>query len=487
MTRLALFLLLALPTSAQEKPVRKDPFAEVLAEVKKIHGESGMRNASLGFAFIPVDSKSADALTGYQQDLALLPASTLKVVTTATATELLGPDFRFETVLQHTGAIGDDGTLKGDIVIKGGGDPTLGDSEISKTFAKWHEALKKAGIKKVDGRIIGDASLFGTQLRPDSWQWNDLGNYYAAGACGLTFHRNHFYCRFHTGKVGTTARLAGTNPKLPEITFVNEMRVGRAGSGDQGFVFGAPYSKLLYLRGTLPAGSENFTIRGALPDPASFCARAFSLHLAANNLAVSGQPTTLRILKIENKSLGDRHDLLTQRSEPLAKLITTTNLRSDNLHAEAIHRILGARKGTGGTTVAASKVVTAHWKSRKIDLTGFQMADGCGLSRANSITARQLTLMLFQMSKAEHFETFYQSLPVSGKTGTLRNIARGARSAGRVHAKSGSIERVKTYCGYLNAKSGKRYAFTLLINNFTGEISPVKEKIVRVWNKMVAL
>jgi len=108
-TRRPLILLFTLPCGAQDSP-----FAQVLAEVQKIHGEAGLRNASLGFALIPVAAKSPDALTGYHPDLALLPASTLKVVTAATALELLGSDFRFETVLQHTGVIEDDGTLKGD-------------------------------------------------------------------------------------------------------------------------------------------------------------------------------------------------------------------------------------------------------------------------------------------------------------------------------------------------------------------------------------
>ena len=195
MPRLALFLFLfhSLAVRAQEVSIE-----ELLKEVETIHSEKGLRNASVGFAPIPVDAKDHSALAGHHQDTALLPASTLKAVTTATALDLLGTDFRFETVLQHTGSIGEDGTLKGDVVIRGGGDPTLGKSQTTTTFIKWQTALKDAGIVKVEGRVIGDASLFGTQLRPGSWQWNDLGNYYATGACGLTFHRNEFHCRFNT-------------------------------------------------------------------------------------------------------------------------------------------------------------------------------------------------------------------------------------------------------------------------------------------------
>jgi D-alanyl-D-alanine carboxypeptidase/D-alanyl-D-alanine-endopeptidase (penicillin-binding protein 4) len=226
---LLLALLFASPASADPAP-----FSAVIAEVEKIQAENGMRASSIGFGVIALDPEAPAQAVGYRIDSAMIPASTLKLVTTATALEMLGPDFRFQTELQHTGAISEDGTLEGDVIIKGGGDPTLGTSRISETFAPWQTALAKAGIKKIEGRIIGDASIFGTQLRADSWQWNDLGNYYAAGACGLTFHQNLFYATFRTPKAGASASLLGTDPKLPQAQFVTERRVGPAGSGDDG-------------------------------------------------------------------------------------------------------------------------------------------------------------------------------------------------------------------------------------------------------------
>ena len=472
-----------------EAKARKEAAAleAVLKEVAKIHREAALRHGPIGFAILPVVDSNPSALRGYHEDLALLPASTLKVVTTATALELLGSEFAFETTLQHTGAIDEMGTLKGDLVLKGGGDPTLGSKDIARTHALWSNALKEAGIKKIEGQVIGDDLLFGTQMRADSWQWNDLGNYYAAGASGLNFHRNQFYCRFHTGKVGTQARLAGTDPRLHKVTFVNEMKVGQPGTGDQGYVYGAPFSNLLYLRGTLPPEQNNFTIRGSLPDPAYFCARSLSLYLVKNKIEISGEANTARRLAIDKKAIGKVHDLMVQKSAPLSKLIATTNYRSDNLHAECLHRILGVKKGMSGSTPEASKVIAKYWKSRGLDLNGFHMADGCGLSRMNTITARQLTLILYHTAQSKSFETFYKSLPVAGRSGTLRHIGRGSACEGRVNAKSGSIERVKTYCGYLDAKSGKRYAFTILVNNYTGSVSQVKDRIVRVWNKMIVL
>jgi D-alanyl-D-alanine carboxypeptidase/D-alanyl-D-alanine-endopeptidase (penicillin-binding protein 4) len=493
--RVALFLALFLPaptaigqgqTEAGEPPAA-DPFEQVLTEVARIHDEPGLRSASLGFAIIPLGGDASDDLAGYQENLCLLPASTLKVVTTATALELLGPAFAFETVLQHTGTITDDGTLAGDLIVKGGGDPTLGSSGIARTHALWANALRQAGIRKIDGRMIGDDALFGTQLRPDDWQWNDLGNYYAAGSSGLNFHRNQFFCRFPTGPEGTLSELAGTDPALPELTFINEIVSGAEGTGDQGYIYGAPYANLLYLRGTLPPDRRDFTIRGALPDPAQFCVHSFSLYLGKNMVEVSGEATTARQLEAARKTIGPRRELLRQKSPPLAQLIATTNMRSDNLHAECLHRILGATRGSAGTSMEASRIVREHWREQGIDLSGFHMTDGCGLARTNTITARQLTLLLHQMATSEHFEVFYKSLPVAGQSGTLRSIGQGEACEGRVHAKSGSIGRVKTFCGYLDARNGSRYAFAILINHYEGDVAAINRMIVGVWNKMIAL
>lgn len=460
---------------------------EVIAEVEKVAGESGIRTALVGFCLIPLDSEP-EAAVGYRMDTGLVPASTMKVFATATANEILGPDYRFVTKLQITGTPGADGTLSGDVVIRGGGDPTLGENSMSETFGKWKAALVGAGVKKVEGAVIGDASIFGTALTPDTWQWNDMGNYYGAGACGLTFIQNLFYCTFRTPGVGEEAPFTGTDPKLPGIEFVNEMRVGSSGSGDKGFVYGDPYGKIIYLRGTVPAGSGSFTIKGSLPDPAFFCARTFSEYLNKSGLPVSDEPTTDRLLKIAGTEIAERRkDLFEQSSDTLASLLLVTNHKSDNLKAECIHRAIAVASGKKGTTVDASEVVFAHWAAKGIDMTGFFMGDGCGLSRSDTVTPRQMTMMLYYAAKGEHFESFYDSLPTAGQSGTLRSIGGGSAAEGRIRAKSGTLDRIRNYAGYVNARSGKRYAFTLFVNNYTGDLSSVKSKIVRVWSEMAGL
>ncbi len=459
---------------------------EVIAEMEKIQGESGLRVASIGLCFVPVDGDPEDA-AGYQIDTGLIPASTMKAITTATANEVLGSDFRFKTELQTAGSLDDDGTLTGHLVIRGGGDPTLGSSNISSTFSKWQAALREAGIKKIEGSIVGDATIYDSQLVPDTWQYNDFGNYYGAGASGLTFHQNLFYCSFRTGSAGARAHLNGTDPRLPEINFINEMRAGSSGSGDEGYIYGTPYGKTFYLRGTVPAGRSAFTIKGSLPDPPFFCARAFTKHLNNNGLPVSEEPTTVRLMTVAGDSLAARKVIHTQESDTLGTIMYLTNMKSNNLRAECMHRMIAVEKGKAGSTVEASKVIRQYWSEKGVDMTGYFMGDGCGLSRANTVSARQMAMILYYAARHENFDTFYKSLPVAGRSGTLSSIGGGTAAEGRIVAKSGTIDRVRNYAGYVNTRSGKRYAFAFFVNNYSGDLWEVKSQIVRVWSKMVNL
>jgi len=484
---LALLALLVLPLLILAGPLRAgERYAALLGELENIQNEAGTRTASIGFCLVPLDGPP-DETAGYREDLGLVPASTMKVVTTATALERLGRTHRFETGLEIAGSVDEEGLLEGHVVIRGGGDPTFAASGGGTVFDAWHAALAEAGVKRVSGSVVGDGSIFDTRRVPDTWQWNDFGNYYGSGACGLNYHSNLYHATFHTPRVGGAAPFTGARPVLPGVEFVNEMRVGAAGSGDQGYIYAAPYGRLVYFRGTVPAGGGSFTIRGALPEPALSCAEAFAEHLASRGLEVEGEPTTLRLLDIAGESLPARERLHTHESEPLAEILKTTNLRSDNLRADALFRFVAAEAGEEGRLAAASRIHREHWATKGIDMAGFAMDDGSGLSRANTVTARQMALILYHAAEMVEFPVFYASLPVAGRSGTLRSIGKGSAAEGRVVAKSGTIDRVRNYAGYVNGRSGKRYAFALFFNQYSGSLSDVRAKVVRVWNRMAAL
>ncbi|MEM1059984.1 MAG: D-alanyl-D-alanine carboxypeptidase/D-alanyl-D-alanine-endopeptidase [Verrucomicrobiota bacterium] len=454
----------------------------VEAEAERLKAKSAWKSATVGVCLVRVSD--GQVVASYNADASLVPASTMKAVTTASGLELLGPDFRFETKLALAGTVDENGTLDGDVVIVGGGDPTLGEGDLYGPVSQWRAALEKAGIKKVTGRIVADQSAWETALIPRSWVWEDIGNYYASGACALNYHANEYRLNFAPGRTGAIARFTSTSPRVEGVTFFNEMRTGAPGSGDQGYVFGAPYSDVRYLRGTVPGGRSSFSIRGSLPDPPLFLAGFFKKYLEGKGIAVEGEATTSRLLAADGEKVPTGEVLDTRRSSTLGALIRKTNHDSVNIRAEAILKAIGKEVKQDGSTKAGAAAVTAHWKAQGVALAGFDMADGSGLSRVNLLSARQLAGLMRAMAQSEHFDAFYQSLPVAGRSGTLRSIGGGTAAEGRVVGKSGTINRIKCYTGYVNGRSGTRYAFAILVNNYAGTHGTTVSYIASLMAKM---
>ena len=416
----------------------------------------------------------------------LIPASTTKLLTTGVALHSLGPDFRFETQLQQEGEIDvETGVLNGNLIIKGGGDPTLAQGGWDELFRKWAGVVKRAGIHRIQGSVIGDASHFTVEQRSGGWTWKDLGNYYACGASGLCFYENTFQIAFRPGKSGQSAKFLHTRPELPDAVFHNEMRTGPVGSGDQGYIYGAPYSHEFYLRGTVPAGSQRFTIKGALPDPALTCARHLSQALVSHGIAVGEPATTVRLSK--HKPHPEPVVLTREKSVPLQELIAKTNHKSINLHAECLLRSMGKKASESGSYTSGVQAVEAFFRTHELTTTGLALHDGSGLSPLNLITPRQLAFFLRVMAQSDHSELYRQSLPVAGRSGTLKSVARGTAAEGRIHAKSGTLKRTKCYAGYVATSSGHHYAFALMINHYAKAYSHVKPGIERVFVSIASL
>ena len=313
---------------------------------------------------------------------------------------------------------------------------------------------------------------------PVTWVWSDIGNYYGAGANGLTFNENSYEVYFQPSKtVGETAAYLRTEPVMPDIQFINEMKTGSSSSGDNGYVYGAPYTFLRFLRGTVPAGGE-FSIKGSIPDPALFTAQCLHNALLADSFSLKGIATTQRDLLLQAKASTEaRTQLYTHQSPPLKDIVYWLNKKSVNLYAEHLLKMIGYVKYKDGSTEAGVKAVEAYWASKGIDVGGLQLNDGSGLSRYNGITPAQLAGMLRANTREPWFETFWNSLPIAGDAndpGTLRSMCKGTLAAGNIRAKSGYISRVRTYAGYVNTKSGKRLCFAMLANNYTCTNAQIK-------------
>ncbi len=378
-----------------------------------------------------VNSNTGEVLIDKNSDLSLVPASCMKVVTTAAALHILGADHRFETHLEYNGVIGPDKILKGNIYIRGGGDPCLGSDRITgalsweKQIEVWADAIQKLGIQRVEGKVVGDATQWEKALAVPSWSWEDLGNYYGAGACALSFHENCYSLFFKPDrKVGENAILLRTDPPVSMLAFQNEVKTGPEGSGDCACIYGSEFSSLQFIRGTIPAAVDEFAIKGAIPDPATYCADLLTKELQKRGISIGQQ---------EIEPTNERVVFHTTQSPTVGEIVYWTNQKSINLYAEHLLKKMGEVVYKEGSTSAGIKTVTNFWLSRGVDLNGFNMVDGSGLSRKNLVTAKQFVEILLRIKSSDCFPLFFQSLPQNRPS---------------VKAKPGSMSLIKGYVGY---------------------------------------
>jgi serine-type D-Ala-D-Ala carboxypeptidase/endopeptidase (penicillin-binding protein 4) len=474
-------VVLFLPNNSS---IAQSPGSILENELRTFSADPALKNASWGF--MVADVKTGREIVAINPDLSLIPASTHKVITTLTSLALLGSDYRFETLLQYTGTIKGN-RLQGDIIIKGNGDPALGSIQMNdslaldKVFALWAKALKDAGIRKIEGNVIADGSAFDDHMIPPKWYWEDMGNYYGAGAHALTANENMYTVFFNPGNLeGSPARVVKTEPEILGMDYINHVTTGPRRSGDRVYIYGAPYGNIRWLTGTVPLGENNFGVRGSIPDPGFFVAHAFYKYLDANGINVEGQPVTHRIAK-ELPAAESRIVLSRWYSPQLINIAARTNLNSVNTFAENLIKNLGKEILNEGSFSKGSEVTTAFWSEKGIDTDGMRIHDGSGLSAFNNVTARQLTgMLMFAAADESLYSSLIEGFPVAGRTGTLSGLFRNTTSEGVLMAKSGFLSNVRSYIGYTQCRNGNLIAFTLIVNNYSGSAIDMRNKMVRL-------
>lgn len=457
-----------------------------------------LRHASISICFR--EAATGEIVASFNPEMSLGSASVMKLVTTATALDLLGPEFRFRTTVSYRGTIDSHGTLNGTIIISGGGDPALGSSHFKDHYGDfitdWRDAIIVAGIKRVNGGVTADASLFNDAPAPGGWSWSDLGNYYGAGAHGLSLYENMFRIHLRTGNEGTIPEITFIEPEIPGYLITN--RLISKGSTDKGYVYAAPYDEEAEIRGTIPVNRADFVLKASIPDPPLLAAHLLSEALKEAGVEVSGLPATTRTEYLnDTRSEPEKSiSLLVTESSPLIDIITITNKESINLFAENILRLIatterndsgmagrngsGAAEVDGGGTVSADtaiSIITRFLEGKRIESSGLFMDDGSGLSRYNALSSGFITdLLCYMNSKSSYSHEFWLSLPAAGVDGTLKYYFRDPLFSGRLRAKSGTSTRIRNYAGYITTLSGKEYSFAVLVNNFDGSPSEVTEK-----------
>ena len=444
--------------------------------------DSLLKNTSIGISVM--DAKSGEVVLETVPQLSLIPASVLKIITSATALEVLGAQYRFETRVDYSGDINaETGTLNGNLIIVGGGDPALGSMYFKNHYLKnhfidqWINAIKKRGIKEIKGDLVADASIYEQQMIPNTWIWEDLGNYYGAGACGLSVYDNMYEISIESGIAGTLTKIMKILPEIPGLQIENEVTASTI-NRDMAFVFGSPFETIRIIRGTIPENKKEFIVKASIPDPPYLLASQLKKKLDENQIKLLGS------IKTVYKSCKTGKTICNTLSPPLKDIITVLNHESVNLFAEHLCKHLAYINTGYGSTKDGLEIIRKFWEDKGLDTNGMFLADGSGLSRFNAITPHQLTEILNYINRSTDAEIFKQSLPTAGGNGTLYVFDKEKFPNGMLRAKSGSMTRVRCYAGFLKTYSGKELIFAVMLNNFpckqTEAIQKIEEFLVEI-------
>jgi D-alanyl-D-alanine carboxypeptidase/D-alanyl-D-alanine-endopeptidase (penicillin-binding protein 4) len=407
-------------------------------------------------------------LYGHNARTLMMPASNMKIVTLAAAAETLGWDYRFTTTLETT-ADTENGALKGDLIVRGSGDPTINSREnrANALFDQWAAALKAAGISRIDGNIVGDASAFDRRRLGQGWSWDYLQYGYAAPAGALEFNENIATLSIRPGaKAGDDAELELTPGTGLGLT--RRVLTGEPGSATSIDLERQPDGNWLEVTGSIAMDAKPASREVAVANPTIYFAHALLIGLVQRGIAVRGLPAELPDSRITVAPRPQRI-LVESQSPPLREIATTMMKVSQNLYAETLLRTMGAVKsaGTGSAEagVAAARDVFASWN---IPPGTYVQADGSGLSRYDFVTAEMIVTLLERMYKdPRHHDAFVATLPIAGKDGTISTRMKETRAEANAVAKTGSIANVRALSGYVRTRDGEMLAFSVLANSFT--------------------
>ena len=422
-----------------------------------------------------------------------IPASNQKLFTSAMALSTLGPDFTYTTELVTDGRISDR-TLRGDLIIRGAGDPTFGspslnaDRSILATFEAWADSLERLGVNKIIGDIIGDDSYLTSQRYPYGWAIEDIPYYFAMQTSGLSFGENKVTVRaWPSNKVGTPPKYS-LSPESEYVDILNQattkqdsITIKLRKGVDSTVLIGSTTLEItrdqgknvIMLTGEIPKSGDTVREQISVEDPAAFATEMLREVLEERGIEVRGKTLTVRELKKKIPYLKTRV-LANYVSPPLEQIVAQINKRSNNHFAEQVYlTVAKERKGVGDWN-RGGEALKEFASSIGIDPQKMSVYDGSGLSRMNLTSPLQIVTLLRHMYQRKRlFSSFYPSLSIMGVDGTLSTRLRDTRAQGNVRAKTGFLTGVRTISGYLSTADGEMLAFSILANNYTTPVSLV--------------
>jgi D-alanyl-D-alanine carboxypeptidase/D-alanyl-D-alanine-endopeptidase (penicillin-binding protein 4) len=424
----------------------------------------------------------ADAATGeilYQRnsDKYFVPASNMKLLTTAMALAKLGSDYRFRTTLETRGALSADGTLSGDVILVGRGDPNLSnrrfpfagkeefDGVPERVLGELADAVVARGVKAVSGDVVGDDSYFPAERYPSGWEIDDMVWEYGAAISAIVVNDNTVKVTLTPGEHAGDAVPAEVWPPTTDFMVENHVLASGPDVKPDLRLTRDPGSNVVVVTGTLPARSMPRMLVLAIEEPARHAAALLKQLLEERGVAVSGVARAVH----ESLSLpGEPVVLAEHKSVPLGDSVKLVNKISQNLHSEMYLRTTARQGGVWKTPEELAQFPQSFYSEAGIVSGDVVQADGSGLSRHDLVTPRALVAMLRYAEQQPWFSAYYDSLPTAGVDGTLEDRMKNTAAVGRIHAKSGSLEHVRTRSGYAETASGRRLIFSFMGNNQAG-------------------
>jgi len=419
-------------------------------------------------------------------DMLVMPASNMKILTVATAAQKLGWDYRYETRLEAAGPVSN-GILKGDLIVTGTGDPSIGspDDGHALLFLEWANALARAGIRRVDGRLIGDDNAFDDDGLGAGWAWDYLGAGYAAPVGGLNYNENAAAVRITAGTARGMPATATIGPPGHALDLVTDITTDTPDTTASLDVLRAPASARLTVRGRVPLKKDTVLRTAAIDNPTRFFVNGLELALASRGITIGGGACDIDDLPAVPPAAG-RRVIATHQSEPLSSLAGYAMKVSQNFYAEALLKTLGRTSSRPGTTEGGRQAVRETLTSWGVPADAVVQYDGSGLSRYNYVTASTLVTVLRHIWEDERLRgRFVAELPVAGKDGTLELRMRNTVLDGNVQAKTGTISNVRALSGFLQTASGEKLVFSIIANHYTAPTAQVDAIVEKALERLV--
>jgi D-alanyl-D-alanine carboxypeptidase/D-alanyl-D-alanine-endopeptidase (penicillin-binding protein 4) len=466
------------PTVAKIKKPRVDPATRKFAQ--RADALLECEPSSKGeWGLLIVDAQTGQTLFESNADKYFVPASNMKLFTTALALAKLGPDYRFHTTLETRGGLSPEGVLSGDLFLVGRGDPNLSnrkfpyalkeefDGAPEKALAELADALVAKGVKQIAGDVIGDDSYFPREPYPNGWEIDDMVWEYGAAVSAIVVDDNTVTLTLTPGDAAGGGVQAMVSPATPDFLVQNHVVTSAAEIKSDLTLTREPSSRIVVVRGTLPARSTPRKLVLALHEPAEHAAALLAQLLRERGVKISG---AARAVHVPETAAGAPRAVLAEHiSVPLSDSVKLVNKISQNLHAETLLRAAARASGLWNTPDELMKFPADFYAAAGIAPADVIQTDGSGLSRHDLVTPRAIVALLKYAQQQSWFATYYASLPMAGVDGTLETQMKNTNAATRIHAKTGSVEHVRTRSGFAETASGRRLIFSFLSNNQGGK------------------